>query len=181
MGSEWLRVASFVAYLASWVAVGVGAAVGAVAGARRKSKGEGSGAGLGLGVLLQVAAVLPVTLTLGDGALRPAVGELAGALVLAPLGAGLYWWALRSGESGLVTGGAFAVVRHPMYLGFFLLVVATALLASARWTLAAAVVVYALGTELRVAREEAELGRRFGDEHASYRAQTRWRWLPGLR
>lgn len=177
MESEWLRVASFCAYLASWVAVGVGAVVGM----RRKSEGEGSGAGLGLGVLLQVAAVLPVTLTLGEGALRPAVGELAGALVLAPLGAGLYWWALRSGESGLVTGGAFAVVRHPMYLGFFLLVVATALLASARWTVAAAVAVYALGTEVRVAQEEAELGRRFGEEHARYRARTRWRWLPGVR
>lgn len=177
MGIEWLRVVSFCAYLASWVAVGLGAVVGM----RRKSEGEGSGAGFGWGVLLQVAAALPVTLTLGEGALRPAVWELAGALVLAPLGAGLYWWALRSGESGLVTGGAFALVRHPMYLGFFLLVAATALLASARWTLAAAVVLYALGTEMRVAREETELGRRFGDEHARYRARTRWRWLPGLR
>ena len=114
MGSEWLRVASFVAYLASWVAVGVGAAVGAVAGARRKREGEGGGAGFGWGVLLQVAAVLPVTLTLGEGALRPAVGEMAGALVLAPLGAALYWGGLRSGESGLVTSGAVAGVGQSM-------------------------------------------------------------------
>lgn len=172
-----MRLVTFLAYLAAWVAVGVGA----VAGARAKREGEGGGVSFGLGVLLQVAAVLPVTLTLGDGPLRPAVWEMAAALVLAPLGAALYWWALRSGSAGLVTGGAFAVVRHPMYLGFFLLVVATALLASARWTLAAAVVVYAVGTEMRVAREEAELGRLFGEEHARYRARTRWRWLPGVR
>lgn len=181
MGSEQLRLITFLAYMAAWVAVCAGALLGAVAGARPKREGDGGGVSFGLGVLLQVLAVLPATLTLGDGALRPAMWEMAGAVVCAPLGAALYWWALRSGSSGLVTGGAFAVVRHPMYLGFFLLVVATALLASARWTLAAAVLVYALGTELRVAREEAELGRRFGEEHGRYRAQTRWRWLPGVR
>lgn len=93
----------------------------------------------------------------------------------------MYWWALRSGSAGLVTSGAFAVVRHPMYLGFFLLVMATALLASARWTMLAALAVYALGTEMRVAKEEAELEQRFGGEHVRYRARTRWRWLPGLR
>ena len=80
-----MRLVTFLAYLAAWVAVGAGALLGTVAGARPKREGEGGGAGLGWGVLLQVAAVLPVTLTLGDGPLRELV-DLRQAVDLRPQG-----------------------------------------------------------------------------------------------
>ncbi len=178
MENDALRLASFLAYLGAWVAVAVGAIAG---GLPKREPREGAAATGGVGVLLQGAALLPVTLTLSEGSLRPAVWEMVTALALAPLGAAMYGWALRSGKAGLVTGGAFAVVRHPMYLGFFALLLATGLLASARWTLAAAVALYIAGTELRVSAEEAELEARFPDGYSAYRRVTRWRYLWGLR
>jgi hypothetical protein len=48
-----------------------------------------------IGSLLQALAAFAVTKSMGSGPLRPGTFELAGALVLAPLGAVLFVWALR--------------------------------------------------------------------------------------
>jgi len=72
-----------------------------------------------VGTLLQCAAALAVTLSMGSGALRPSLFELIGALVLAPLASLVFVWAQFSvphdASSGtLVTGGAYRWLRHPM-------------------------------------------------------------------
>ena len=138
------------------------------------------------GMLLQSTAALPITLSLSDGPLRPRTFELIGTLALAPLGAALFVWALWSVRSDaeakrLVTGGAYAWLRHPMYLAFLAMLLATGLLASAGLKLVAATVLYLAGSELRIASEEAELRERFPADYAQYRLKTRWRYLPGLR
>ena len=187
MAIEHFRVITFLVYLASWLAVAVGAVMGAIPGRKQRA---GAGAGISpavaAGTLLQVVAVLPITMALGDAPLRPGMGGMLAALALAPFGAAMYWWALRSAPSGsegdqLVTGGAYRVLRHPMYLGFLALVMATGLLATATLRLGVAIALYLAGTELRVAAEEAELAERFPGEYAEYQRATRWRYLWGLR
>jgi protein-S-isoprenylcysteine O-methyltransferase Ste14 len=185
MAVEHFRVITFLVYLGSWLALAVAAAMGAIP--RRKQAGAPRPAMTGhelIGLVLQCVSALPITLSLSEGPLRPQVWELVGALVLAPLAAGVFWWAQRSAPGnveGVVTSGAFAVVRHPMYAAFLAMLIATGLLASAPLRLAAGVALYLAGTELRVAAEEAGLTARYGGEYEAYRKQTRWRYLPGIR
>jgi len=135
-----------------------------------------------LATLLQAGSALAITLYLPEGPLRPQAFESALALLLAPLGAWMYVWARRSAaHEGLITGGAYAYLRHPIYAAFLALLLATGLLASARANLALAAALYIVGTELRIREEESGLAARFGDTYAAYERQTRWRYAPGIR
>ncbi len=184
---ENLRVSALCAYLAAWLVLAAGAIAGAIPKRRRPTDASAGMTVPGLlGMLLQSTAALPITLSLKPGPLRPHPFESAGALVLAPLAAVLFCWALRSGRNrtgvmALVTGGPYAWVRHPMYLVFLAMLVATGLLASADLKLVAATIFYVGGTELRIASEEAGLEERFPEDYAQYRRKTRWRYLPGIR
>jgi len=169
-----LRLLSFLVYLLSWAGVAVGALWSAL-----PSRHTAPAHHHLPGTLLQLAGVLVITMFLPEGALRPTPWELALALGLAPAGAGLYLATVAAGRrGGLVTTGPFALVRHPMYLAFFLLLAATAALAAAGWRTIPALAVYLAGSELRLAHEEAALA---GTAYSAYRARTRWRYLPGLR
>lgn len=169
-----LRLLSFLVYLLSWAGVAIGAVwslLPARAGAAVHHHLPGT--------LLQLAGVLVITIFLPDGPLRPTPIELTLALLLAPAGAALYLATVAAGRrGGLVTTGPFAVVRHPMYLAFLLLLAATAALAAAGWRTVPALVLYLAGSELRLAHEEAALD---GVAYSAYRARTRWRYFPGLR
>lgn len=107
--------------------------------------------------------------------LRYAAGVLA-------LGAGcaLNGWALverrrrTSGEfdlehpQSLVTTGAYAKSRHPMYVGWWFIHLGTGLLRGSAWvavTMPAAL----LAEHVGVLAEERALDREFGDEYARYR------------
>ena len=81
----------------------------------------------------------------------------------------------------MVTGGAYSWVRHPIYLAFLAMLVATGMLISSGVKLILPVLLYLAGSELRIASEEVELAKRFPDAYAMYRSRTRWRYLPGLR
>jgi protein-S-isoprenylcysteine O-methyltransferase Ste14 len=74
--------------------------------------------------------------------------------------------------SKLVTGGIFAVTRNPMYVGFYLLAFALALLFAAGWlvltTIIAALVIH-YGVVLR---EERYLESRFGEEYLRYKEKV---------
>ncbi len=138
------------------------------------------------GSVLQVVAAVVITESMDSGPLRAGKFELAGALVLAPLGAALFIWALRSaawdaGGDTLVTGGAYLWLRNPIYLAFLAMLVATGLLISDGVKLIVPVLLYLAGTELRIASEETELARKFPEGFALYRSRTRWRYFPGLR
>jgi protein-S-isoprenylcysteine O-methyltransferase Ste14 len=187
MSIEKLQVATLCAYLAAWLVLAVGAVAGALPRRRRLSAVlPRITVALVAGTLLQGAAVLTTTLSMSNQPLRPRTFELAGTLALAPLAASLFAWSLLSAPSNtgtgtLVTGGAYAWLRHPMYLAFLAMLVATGLLVSAGLKLIAAVFLYLAGSELRIASEEADLAERFPADYAQYRLRTRWRYLPGLR
>jgi protein-S-isoprenylcysteine O-methyltransferase Ste14 len=138
-----------------------------------------------IGTLLQWLAAYAITRSMASGPLQPRTFELAGALVLAPLGAAVFVWALesvrRGGVDTLVMSGAYSWLRHPMYLAFLAMLVATGFLVAGGVKLIVPVVLYLAGSELRIASEEAELDEKFPEAHSLYRRQTRWRYLPGLR
>lgn len=187
MSIEHLRIAAFCAYLASWLVLAIAAVAGAIQwGHRQAAAPVRVAVPVIVGTLLQAAAALTITLSMSGGPLRPRPFELAAALVLAPLAAMLFVWALLSvprdaGASALVTGGAYRWLRHPIYLAFFAMLLATGLLVSSGLKLLASVVLYLAGSELRIASEELDLAAKFPAEHARYRLRTRWRYLPGLR
>ncbi len=169
-----LRLVAFSAYLLSWALVAVGAVWSALP-TRQPAPSHHHFPGM----LLQIAGVLAITAFLPSGPLAPSQFELGVALALAPGGAILYAATIAAGSAGgLITRGPFAFVRHPMYLAFLLLLVATAALAAAGWRTVAAVALYLAGSELRLAHEEAALS---SPAYEAYRRTTRWRYLPGLR
>lgn len=181
MPADRLRLMSFLVYLASWLVLAV---LGLAGIARRQRVEVRLTIPVISGTLLQVAGALLLTLTMGNGPLHPSRAELAGALILAPLGAAVFAWAFRSvppGGASLATTGAYARLRHPVYLAFLAMLGATGLLLSAGSRLLVAGGLYLAGTELRIADEEADLQEKFPEAYGQYRRRTRWRYLPGLR
>jgi protein-S-isoprenylcysteine O-methyltransferase Ste14 len=185
--SPLLKIAAYCVYLAAWLVFAISAVVGALPLRRRQAVATTTITAPSLiGTLLQILAVFVITRSMGSGPLRPRTFELIGALVLAPFGAGLFVWALRSvprdpNRDALVTGGAYAGLRNPIYLAFLAMLVATGFLISSRTKLILPVLMYLAGSELRIASEERELAQKFPDSYALYRRRTRWRYLPGLR
>jgi len=78
--------------------------------------------------------------------------------------------------TALVTGGPYKISRNPMYLGFTLIYLGASVWANALWPLLALPVVLAVTDRGQIAREEAYLERRFGDEYRRYKARVR-RWI----
>jgi protein-S-isoprenylcysteine O-methyltransferase Ste14 len=68
----------------------------------------------------------------------------------------------------LVTAGPYAVVRHPIYSAMLGMLVASALVVSHWIGLVAAVIVFAIGTAIRVRSEERLLRGQFGADHDAY-------------
>jgi len=79
----------------------------------------------------------------------------------------------------LVTTGIYRSLRHPMYAGYWLWMLAQALLL-ANWLAGfAGLLAFGLHFFLRVGHEEQMLRERFGDAYAEYVAKTS-RIIPGL-
>jgi protein-S-isoprenylcysteine O-methyltransferase Ste14 len=68
----------------------------------------------------------------------------------------------------LITEGVYSIVRNPIYTGMFGLMIATGLAISYWWTLPPAIVVFWIGTMLRVRSEEKLLREAFGKEFEEY-------------
>ena len=114
--------------------------------------------------------------------------RVAGTLVIAT-GAALVVWALVHFRSWrfrakldlthqLATEGPFRFLRHPIYMGLNLLALGSALWVPtvAVW---AAVLLMAIGGDLRARAEEKLLEQVFGSRYREYQAQTR-RFVPGV-
>ncbi len=171
-----MRLLVFVTYLASWSVFAVAALWSTVRKFREPACPVNLHAPLVIGTLLQFAGALAVTLAITPGQLSPNLASLIAVLLLAPGAAILFLWTLRSQGSGLVTTGAYSLVRHPLYLSFLLMLVATGLLVAVWPKLLAAVALYVAGSEIRIATEERELA-----GYEAYKQQVRWRYLPGIR
>jgi protein-S-isoprenylcysteine O-methyltransferase Ste14 len=76
----------------------------------------------------------------------------------------------------LVTDGVFAISRHPMYLGFALVLLGAAIGFGSVAALLIALAYLPLADRFYVAFEERWLQRKFGQDYADYRRRVR-RWL----
>ena len=78
--------------------------------------------------------------------------------------------------TALVLRGPYRLTRNPMYVGFAALYLGVTLLVNSLWPLLLFPVVIALVQTRVIAREEAYLEAKFGDEYRAYKQQVR-RWL----
>jgi protein-S-isoprenylcysteine O-methyltransferase Ste14 len=112
-----------------------------------------------IGLAVLVIALMCLALGLAVGALRALGRQWAvGARVI-------------EGHK-LVTTGPFALVRHPIYSGMGGMLIASGLVLSAWWALAAAIAFYSAGMIVRVRAEEKLLLEAFGEEYEAYRARV---------
>ena len=79
----------------------------------------------------------------------------------------------------LATGGPYAVVRNPIYVGNFLLGFGFVLLTRIHWVVIAYVVFFFIQYTLIVNIEEEFLEGKFGDDYREYRKRVK-RFLPNL-
>jgi protein-S-isoprenylcysteine O-methyltransferase Ste14 len=118
--------------------------------------------------------IWPSALAIG-GVPYPWLAVLGGLLLA--IGAAWYAIAVRTvrkayREQRLVTGGVYAVCRHPIYAGWILLILpAIALLLDSWPVLSTAAVMYVL-TRIHVRREEQGLEAEFGDRYVDYKRRT---------
>lgn len=146
---------------------------------------ERSGEGAPLVANFVVAGLFLASLAIFSGPIGSAMALLlalsglliavAGALLVARARAdlGQAWSLAPMADAGLVTGGAYRFVRHPIYLGFALLAAGQAL-AFASWPSFLIVLCGMVPTFLWRARaEERLLARTFGAAYAAYRERTR--------
>lgn len=68
----------------------------------------------------------------------------------------------------LITGGPYRVVRNPIYLGMFGLILSTCLVFSRWWSGLLAVVLFLIGNRIRIRTEEQLLRETFGDQFDEY-------------
>jgi protein-S-isoprenylcysteine O-methyltransferase Ste14 len=72
-------------------------------------------------------------------------------------------------EHKLVRSGPYALVRNPIYTSMLLLICAIAIVVTGWKLFLAALVMFVIGTEIRVRTEEKLLASRFGDEFQGYK------------
>lgn len=71
--------------------------------------------------------------------------------------------------------GPFAIVRHPIYLGWVLMVFATPVMTTTRLSFAVVSTLYLIAA---IPLEERLLIENFGDKYRAYQQQMRWRLVP---
>ena len=111
------------------------------------------------------------------------IGEVALAVVAIVLAFASNWWSLRAVQTlgkqwtyearvieghELITQGPYAVVRNPIYLGMFGLMVSSGLVFTTWWALLLAVVVFLVGNQIRIRAEEKLLRETFGSQFDEY-------------
>jgi protein-S-isoprenylcysteine O-methyltransferase Ste14 len=111
------------------------------------------------------------------------IGEVTLAVVGIMLAFASVWWSLRAVQTlgkqwtyearvieghELVTQGPYAVVRNPIYLGMFGLMVSTGLVFTTWWALLIAVIIFLVGNQVRIRAEEKLLRETFGSQFDDY-------------
>ncbi len=103
------------------------------------------------------------------------------ALAVSLFGEAIQLWCFASLQKNqvLAANGPYALVRNPMYLGRYFLLLGMLLLVGSGWLLAAFTIVYYFYMVNRVRREEALLAPTFGEAYARYCSAVP-RFLPRL-
>ncbi len=128
--------------------------------------------------------LLALALFLGDAS----YGSVALGLVIALCGLAIRFWGARAagplirmtdapGGNELVTGGPFAYVRNPLYIGNILLYTGVAAMSGIWWIAIIGLVYFAFQYEAIVRGEESYLRKTFGDAYREYAAHVR-RFIP---
>lgn len=137
-----------------------------------------------IGLALETVAIFMAWLIRDGGAPRTGAAYLAGAAFLAVVSCWLGWTAvthlgkqfrIHAGlyhDHELVRTGPYAVVRHPIYASLMLLLVSTILIVTPWLIGLAALVVFVIGTEIRVHTEDGLLASRFGDQFRIYQKRV---------
>jgi protein-S-isoprenylcysteine O-methyltransferase Ste14 len=68
----------------------------------------------------------------------------------------------------LITHGPYTIVRNPIYLGMFGLMIATGLVFATWWAVLLAVVLFLIGNQIRIRAEEQLLRETFGSQFDDY-------------
>jgi len=140
----------------------------------------GAGPRIGLFTLLYAVAAGAATLrwpalfTIGAIA-YPYLAAAAAVLLLATVP--LYVAAIvplrkAYGEGRLVTGGAYAVCRHPLYAMWILLIMPAIALLLKSWLFFSTAVFMYVVARIEIRREEAYLEERFGRQYAEYKRRV---------
>jgi protein-S-isoprenylcysteine O-methyltransferase Ste14 len=137
-----------------------------------------------IGIFLEVAGVFLVCWFRASDGPRNSPWALVTALALGITGVILMWTAvthlgrqfrLHAGlyhDHELVRTGPYAIVRHPIYASLLALTLSTGLLLSQWLWFAIGVVVFLVGTEIRVHIEDSLLASRFGKDFAEYKRRV---------
>ena len=73
--------------------------------------------------------------------------------------------------------GPFGIVRHPIYLGWVMMVFATPTMTTSRLLFAVVSTLYLIAA---IPLEERLLVEMFGEKYRTYQSQLRWKLIPGL-
>ena len=119
----------------------------------------------GPGIILYVAQAFGVALTIAAARIV-GIWELAGVTQPDP-----------SRPIEFRAEGPFAVVRHPIYLGWILMLFPTPLMTTSRLLFAVVSTAYLI---IAIPWEEQLLIDAFGEKYRGYQRQMRWRLIPGL-
>ncbi len=137
-----------------------------------------------LGLLLECIAIWIAFATRLPADYPIPLARLVPAFVLGPIAAVLSWSSVRHlgkqfrihaglyHDHELVRSGPYAIVRHPIYSSLLAILLSTLLILTPWEWAAAAMVLFIIGTEIRVQTEDKLLASRFGDEFAAYRSKT---------
>jgi protein-S-isoprenylcysteine O-methyltransferase Ste14 len=132
-----------------------------------------------MGILLEIAGVLLASIGTPPARTHPAA--LVIALAFSAIAIVLSWTAVAHlgkqfrvhaglyADHQLVRTGPYAVVRHPIYASLLAMLLATVVLLTPWLRAPLALVVFLVGTEIRVRSEDRLLASRFGDQFAEYR------------
>ena len=77
----------------------------------------------------------------------------------------------------LICSGPYRVVRHPIYASMLCLILGTGLLLASPLMLLVSLLLFVIGTEVRVRMEEGLLASRFGEDFRNYQRTTS-RYVP---
>lgn len=98
-----------------------------------------------------------------------AIGALLSWTATNALGIHLRFEAAVSDGHELIRSGPYAIVRHPIYASMLAVLLATGIVLTPWRLFAAALVVFLIGTEIRVQTEDNLLASHFGSEFSEYR------------
>ncbi len=127
-------------------------------------------------VILMLFAAKPTALSATIGMLCIGLGELIRVQSVAFIGSISRTRKSHTGDN-LITGGPFGIVRNPLYVGNFFIVLGVCLYAGRAWLTILTVALFAVQYFYIVSYEESVLEEKFGEDYDSYRQRVP-AWIP---